>query len=165
MDLLATIQREVLRQQEEEAVNLFSWVVDFREFILNTRPATDVVVSIKMRCLDSRRLQDDQGTRVMVVDRSALFEPTASALNQLTPSQRKPFIAQIIVWDAKPPRTSVRGSKMEFRPGTVYKFHQVELVSIYDGVAQGSVRLEDKQRFKVRQVGAHLKPRMKGSLW
>ncbi|KAE8904304.1 hypothetical protein PR003_g4164 [Phytophthora rubi] len=47
MDLLAAIQSEVLRQKEEEAVNLFSWVVDFRDFILNTRPADDVLVALK----------------------------------------------------------------------------------------------------------------------
>ncbi|KAE9050407.1 hypothetical protein PR001_g2402 [Phytophthora rubi] len=159
MDLLAAIQSEVLRQKEEEAVNLFSWVVDFRDFILNTRPADDVLVALKC-CLDSERFQDGQGTCVTVIDRSALFELTAHALSKLTPSKRKPFIAQIMVWDAKPDRSSAGRSSIEFRPGTVYKFHQVELVGIYDGVAQGSVQLDEKHAFKVRQVGAHLKTRM-----
>ncbi|KAE9253550.1 hypothetical protein PF002_g3286 [Phytophthora fragariae] len=133
MDLLAAIQSEVLRQKEEEAVNLFSWVVDFRDFILNTRPADDVLVALK--CAVSTR-------------------------NDFKTAKRKPFIAQIMVWDAKPDRSSAGRSSIEFRPGTVYKFHQVELVGIYDGVAQGSVQLDEKHAFKVRQVGAHLKTRM-----
>uniref|UniRef100_H3GLB6 Uncharacterized protein n=1 Tax=Phytophthora ramorum TaxID=164328 RepID=H3GLB6_PHYRM len=50
MDLLDTIRHDVLKQKEEEAVNYFTRVSDFREFVM-TQLASDVSVTIKMCCL------------------------------------------------------------------------------------------------------------------
>jgi hypothetical protein len=50
MDLLFSIQADVLKQNEQEALNCFSYVQELREFILTTRPDRDVVATLKLRC-------------------------------------------------------------------------------------------------------------------
>jgi hypothetical protein len=56
MDLLFSIQADVLKQKEQEALNYFSYVQELREFILTTRPDRDVVATLKLRCVSAERL-------------------------------------------------------------------------------------------------------------
>ncbi|KAG2763345.1 hypothetical protein Pcac1_g24883 [Phytophthora cactorum] len=103
MDLLEAICKEVLKQKEEEALNFFSTVSDFREFITTAKPATDVSVTVKMTYWMSEWVNGDHGTRVTLIDANqrAFFDSTVEALGELTVVKRKPYIAQIMVWDDK----------------------------------------------------------------
>ncbi|KUF80333.1 Histone-lysine N-methyltransferase [Phytophthora nicotianae] len=56
MNLLKARQEGVLKQKEEEAVNLFSRVGDFREFITTSQPAAAVTVTLTCCCLSSERV-------------------------------------------------------------------------------------------------------------
>ncbi|KAG2762515.1 hypothetical protein PC129_g14683 [Phytophthora cactorum] len=102
MDLLEAIRKEVLKQKEEESLNFFSTVGDFREFITTAKPATDVSVTVKMTCWMSERVNGDHGIRVTLIDANqrAFFDSTVEALGELTVVKRKPHITQIMVWDA-----------------------------------------------------------------
>ncbi|KAE8904305.1 hypothetical protein PF005_g2791 [Phytophthora fragariae] len=99
MQLLAAIEKEVIRQNEEQTSNSFSSVKSFREFITIARPAADVCVNLKFCCLDAERLKGRHGTRVTGVGASqrVVLEPTANALNNLTPLKRKPYVVQVTV--------------------------------------------------------------------
>ncbi|KAE9280668.1 hypothetical protein PF008_g28082 [Phytophthora fragariae] len=103
MDLLDAICRDVLKQKEEETMNYFSTVADFREFIMAAKPTPDVSVTVKMTCWTSERINGDHGTRVTLIDANqhAFYEATVESLNELTSVKRKPYIAQITVWEAK----------------------------------------------------------------
>ncbi|KAL3673111.1 hypothetical protein V7S43_002406 [Phytophthora oleae] len=126
MDLLEAIRKEILRQKEEESLNFFTSVAAFRDFIATTNPTPDVSVTVKMTCLDSEQVNGDHGTRVTVIDANqrVFFEQTAEAVGELTTVKRKPYIAQITVWDAKgKPRNVFSGKPyMTFRRGAVYEF-------------------------------------------
>ncbi|KAG2759367.1 hypothetical protein Pcac1_g28606 [Phytophthora cactorum] len=164
MDLLEAIRKEVLKQKEEEALNFFSTVSDFREFITTAKPATDVSVTVKMTYWMSEWVNGDHGTRVTLIDANqrAFFDSTVEALGELTVVKRKPYIAQIMVWDDKANKgVSGFGSKpgMMFRPGAVYVFHQVDGVGFYADIAKGSVQFEVGNAEKIVEVAASIAKR------
>ncbi|KAG1707947.1 hypothetical protein DVH05_024599 [Phytophthora capsici] len=161
MELLNAIQDEVLKQKEEESHNMFSRVADLRDFITTTNPAPDVTVTLKLCCLSAERLMGGRGTRVTAVDASQRteFEPTANALADLTPLKRKQFIAQVTVWDAKPKKGSFGKSNIDFHPGSVYTFRNVDGVGFYAEVAKGSVQYERDVNNKVFEAEAPVKKR------
>ncbi|KAG2802670.1 hypothetical protein PC129_g18477 [Phytophthora cactorum] len=68
MNLLTTIQNNLLKQLEEEARNYFSRVSDFRCFISDARPGPDVIATLKLRCLSAERLSSGHGTCFIGVD-------------------------------------------------------------------------------------------------
>jgi hypothetical protein len=69
MEPLTTIRKTVLEEMNQDAVNIFSTVTDLRAFICATRPASSVVVTVKLCCLVSERLAGCCGTRVTCTDR------------------------------------------------------------------------------------------------
>lgn len=103
MDLLNTIQDEVMKQKEEATQNNFERVADFRDFISGMQPEAGVTVTLKLCCISAERVNGGRGIRFTGIDASqrAEFEPTMNALADLTPLKKKPFIAQVTVWDAK----------------------------------------------------------------
>ncbi|ETN02581.1 hypothetical protein PPTG_16195 [Phytophthora nicotianae INRA-310] len=103
MNLLKARQEGVLKQKEEEAVNLFSRVGDFREFITTSQPAAAVTVTLTCCCLSSERVNGGRGTRVTCVDarQHGVFEPTSSALDDLMTLARKPYIVQVTVYGVR----------------------------------------------------------------
>lgn len=144
MELLDAIRQDVLRQKEEEAVNFFSRVSDLRTFIETAEPAPDVNVSLKMCCLSTERLSGDNGTRVTVTDASqrGLFEATFEGLMELTPSKRKQYVAHVTVWDAKGKKGYGTKANMQFRPGGLYEFRQVDGVMLYADTPSGRVQYD-----------------------
>ncbi|KAF1783166.1 hypothetical protein GQ600_25511 [Phytophthora cactorum] len=68
MDLLYIIQDAMLKQKEEEVLNLLPRVYDFREFITQTHPSADVVVAIKLLCFHADHIPCMDGTCVLMVD-------------------------------------------------------------------------------------------------
>uniref|UniRef100_H3H642 Uncharacterized protein n=1 Tax=Phytophthora ramorum TaxID=164328 RepID=H3H642_PHYRM len=144
MDLLNAIQDAVLKQKEEEAHNMFSCVADLREFITIANPAPDVTVTLKLCCLSAERLMGNLGTRVTAIDatQKTEFEPTANTLADLTLLKRKQFIAQMTVWDANPKKGSYGKGNLEFHPGSIYTFRNVDGVGFYADIAKGSVQYE-----------------------
>ncbi|KAE9163347.1 hypothetical protein PF005_g30488 [Phytophthora fragariae] len=159
MDLLDAIRRDVLKQKEEEAMNYFSTVADFREFIMAAKSTPDVSVTVKMTCWTSERINGDHGTRVTLIDANqhAFYEATVESLNELTSVKRKPYIAQITVWDVKANKAArgVSGKPfMLFRPGAVYVFRQVDGVAFYADIPKGSVQFERGNDDKIVEVVA-----------
>uniref|UniRef100_H3H3S4 Uncharacterized protein n=1 Tax=Phytophthora ramorum TaxID=164328 RepID=H3H3S4_PHYRM len=150
MDLLNAIQDEVLKQKEEEAHNIFSRVADLREFITTANPAPDVTVTLKLCCLSAERLMGNRGTHGTAIDaiQKTEFEPTANVLADLTPLKRKPFIAQV----------TGKGN-LEFHPGSVYTFRNVDGVGFYTDIAKGSVQYERDLSDKVFEAEPPLKKR------
>ncbi|KAG2852384.1 hypothetical protein PC110_g13706 [Phytophthora cactorum] len=90
MNLLTTIQNNLLKQLEEEARNYFSRVSDFRCFISDARPGPDVIATLKLRCLSAERLSSGHGTCFIGVD---AIQRTASSYAAI----EKNMYAQIIV--------------------------------------------------------------------
>jgi len=84
MELLNSIQDDVLQQMQEEAVNYFSCVADFRHFIVATRPATDVCVTLKMFAY----------TRSVLVASMRLGSPWRMRRNALSSSHQWPSCRQ-----------------------------------------------------------------------
>eukprot|EP00644_Phytophthora_capsici_P011220 jgi/Phyca11/110666/e_gw1.18.249.1 len=52
MELLTKLHNTVLEMMEQDALNTFSTVADFRAYIETTRPASDVIVTLKLCSLD-----------------------------------------------------------------------------------------------------------------
>ncbi|KAE8975894.1 hypothetical protein PR001_g25571 [Phytophthora rubi] len=144
MDLLDAIRQDVLKQKHEEAVNFFSKVYDFRQFIIATSPAADVSVTVKMCCLSSERLRANNGTRVTVIDASqhGVFDPTQEALHDLTAGKRKAYIAQITVWDSKVKKGVANRPNLIFHPGALYEFRQIDGVGFFADIPIGRVQFE-----------------------
>ncbi|KAG1709626.1 hypothetical protein DVH05_020282 [Phytophthora capsici] len=161
MDLLKAIEKDVLKQKEEETLNQFSTVAEFREFILASHPTADVSVTLCMCCLQSERLRGGHGTRVTLVDAAQreVFEPTANALADLTPLKRKPYLVQVTVWDAKPTKCVNGKRNIEFEPGAVYKFSHADGVGFYADIAKGSVQYELGNKYKIFEIEPPLKKR------
>ncbi|KAG2763340.1 hypothetical protein Pcac1_g24958 [Phytophthora cactorum] len=103
MDLLNTIQNDVMKQKEEEAQNIFERVADVRGFISETRLEPDTSVTIKLCCISAERLNGGYGTRFTGIDASqeTVFASTFNALADLTPLQKKPYIAELRCGTAK----------------------------------------------------------------
>lgn len=154
MEVLDAIRQDVLKQKEEEAVNFFSSVSELRTFIATAEPAPDVNISLKMCCLSSERLSGDNGTRVTVTDASqrGLFEATFEGLMELTPSKRKQYIAQITVWDAKGKKGYAGKANMQFRPGGLYEFRQVDGVMFYADTPSARVQYDRGAPGKIAEV-------------
>ncbi|KAG3230828.1 hypothetical protein PI124_g24075 [Phytophthora idaei] len=72
-----------------------------------------------------------------------MFEEVREALNELNSVNRKPFIAQVTVWDSKKKVGSPKTGRLHFRVGAVYEFKQVHSVGYFSDIAKGSVQLED----------------------
>ncbi|OWZ07200.1 hypothetical protein PHMEG_00020438 [Phytophthora megakarya] len=119
MKLLDGLRSAVLQQREDEVTNFFSNVADLREFISSCEPAAGVNVTVKMCSFSSERLAADNGTRVTLVDSMAhgLFDEVQETLVELNTVNRKPFIAQITVGDAKKKTGSPRVARVSFRAG------------------------------------------------
>ncbi|OWY99091.1 hypothetical protein PHMEG_00029975, partial [Phytophthora megakarya] len=133
IELLDTPLSAVLQQREDVVMNYFSNVVDLREFILCSEPAAGVNISVKMCCYASERLAADNGTRVTPVDYMAhgLFDDIQETISELTTVNRKPFIAQITVCDAKKKAGSPRAARVNFRVGAGYEFQQVHNIGYF----------------------------------
>ncbi|KAE8984161.1 hypothetical protein PF005_g22399 [Phytophthora fragariae] len=58
-------------------------------------------------------------------------------------------IVAITVWDDS---TAFRQRKIDFRPGAVYVLHQVEYLGFHDGIANGTVRYEVNNAYKIREL-------------
>ncbi|KAE8988388.1 hypothetical protein PR002_g21784 [Phytophthora rubi] len=161
MELLNSLQEEVLKQKEEEAVNTFSSVSGIRQFIITARPAPDVTVTLKICCLSAERINGGRGVRVTGVDASqrSVFEPTADALADLTPLKRKLYIVNVTVWDAKTKKGSYGKTNLEFRPGAVYTFHNVDCVGFYADIATGVVHFDRDNTEKIVEDAPPLKNR------
>ncbi|KAG2779696.1 hypothetical protein PC129_g18476 [Phytophthora cactorum] len=131
MDPLDTIQNYVLKQKEEEAQKHFERVADFRGFLSETLPEPDVSVTLKLCCISAERVNGGHGTRVTRIDasRHTEFEPTFNALADHTPLKKKPYIAQVMVWDGKAVKGSYAKANIDFQAGAVNVFRKV------DGVA------------------------------
>jgi hypothetical protein len=130
-------------------------------FITTANPAPDVTVTLKLCCLSAERLLGNRGTRVTTVDatQKTEFDPTTEALADLTPLKRKQFICQVTVWDAKPKKGSFGKANLEFQPGSVYTFRNVDGVGFYADIAKGSVQFERYVKDKVSKAEPLLKKR------
>ncbi|KAL3663635.1 hypothetical protein V7S43_011521 [Phytophthora oleae] len=135
--LLDAIRKDVLKQREEEAVNYFTKVAA-------TKPAPDVNVFAKFCCLTAERLKSDNGTRVTAIDHDqhGIFDQTVEALNDLTPSKRKIYIAHFTIWDGKSKTGSARIRNVDFRPGAVYEFRQIDGVGFYADIPMSRLQFE-----------------------
>ncbi|KAG3199774.1 hypothetical protein PC128_g5048 [Phytophthora cactorum] len=144
-DLVDRIRAAVLRQQEEAVHNYFTRVDDMHDFLTDHAPSPGVEITVKMVCLASERLTGNNGTRVTLIDylSHGNFESLSSDLSELKAINRKPFVAQVTVWDAKKRIGSPRLNPTQFRPGTVYEFKQVHNVGFYAEVPKGSVQMEE----------------------
>jgi hypothetical protein len=135
-------------------VNFFSTVNDLREFITAAQPAPDVNITIKMCCLTSERLSGDNGTRVTLIDagQRGLFEATYEGLMELTSGKRKPYIAQVTVWDAKGKKGYASKANMLFRPGSLYEFRQVDGVVFCADIPSGRVQYDRDATDKISEL-------------
>ncbi|KAE9283756.1 hypothetical protein PF008_g27326 [Phytophthora fragariae] len=145
MDLLAAIRHDVLKQMEDEAVNFFSCVSDFRGFISRTRPGPDVLVTLKLCCISSKRVSGDSGTCFTGVDAGhrALADRYDTAMERT-------MYAEVIVWDGKASPGGI--CNLTYEAGAIYEFHRVEYTGIYDGVAKGYVVYDSTHESRVRLV-------------
>ncbi|ETP54834.1 hypothetical protein, variant [Phytophthora nicotianae P10297] len=162
MNLLDSIRRAVLKQLEEEAVNLFSSVRDFREFITTTCPTVDVCVTLKMCCVHVERLEGTNATRVVLVDGRKCVEVNAALdiARGCVDYLDKHDVVQVTVWDSKRSDAFAGDSIIVFHVGGMYIFHHVEYVGLYGDVAKGSVQFEHGNLDKVRELAPPLKKRM-----
>ncbi|OWZ16082.1 hypothetical protein PHMEG_00010177 [Phytophthora megakarya] len=138
MDLIDRVRDAVLQQREESVSNYFTKVNDVREFVTDRAPSPGVEITVKMVCFGAERLTADNGMRVTLIDylAHAMFDDIQTELAELNAINRKPFIVQVTVWDAKKRFGS-------FRPGAVYEFKQVHGVGFYADIPKGSVQLEE----------------------
>ncbi|KAG3118454.1 hypothetical protein PI124_g3491 [Phytophthora idaei] len=145
MELIDNLRNAVLQQREQEVTNFFTNVNELREFVSAREPAAGVNITTKMCCYNCKRLSADIGSRITLVSWSAhaMFEEVREALNELNSVNRKPFIAQVTVWDSKKKVGSPKTGRMNFRVGAVYEFEQVHSVGYFSDIAKGSVQLED----------------------
>ncbi|KAF1784428.1 hypothetical protein GQ600_21263 [Phytophthora cactorum] len=141
MDLLEAIRKEVLKQKEEEALNFFSTFITTANRYGCERHGQDDV-------LDVGGVNGDHGTRVTLIDAN-------QPLGELTVVKRKPYIAQIMVWDAKANKGQAGHGVSS---GAVYVFHQVDGVGFYADIAKGSVQFESEMR-KIVEVAAPIAKR------
>ncbi|KAF1794840.1 hypothetical protein GQ600_5742 [Phytophthora cactorum] len=93
------IRAAALRQQEESESNYFTRVEDMRDFVIVHAPSPGVEITVKMVCFSGERLTANNGTRVTLSD--YLCMSISKDLFELNAINRKPFIMQITVWDAK----------------------------------------------------------------
>ncbi|OWZ13612.1 LOW QUALITY PROTEIN: hypothetical protein PHMEG_00013030 [Phytophthora megakarya] len=104
-----------------------------------------------MCCYASERLAADNGTRVTLVDSMAhgLFVDVQETLSELNTVNRKPFIAQITVWDAtkKAGRRERRVSTFAWAP-----FLQVHNIGYFSDIAKGNVQLEGPASDRIIEV-------------
>ncbi|KAG1695499.1 hypothetical protein DVH05_003350 [Phytophthora capsici] len=161
MDFLDSIRGAVLKQMEEEAVNIFSSVRDFREFITTTHPAVDICVTLRMCCLHVERLEGTNATRVVLVDGRRCVEVNTAlkAVDDCIGYQDKRDVVQVTVWDSKMSNAFAGDSNIVFHVGAMYVLHQVEYVGLYDGIAKGSIQYEYGNLDKIREIAPPLKKR------
>ncbi|GMF43599.1 unnamed protein product [Phytophthora fragariaefolia] len=154
--LVDRIRSAVLLQQEQAATNFFTRVDDVRDFVANQVPDAGVEITLKMTCFGAERLTADNGTRVTLVDFDAhgVFESVQNDLSDLNAVNRKPFIVQVTVWDAKKRVGSPRTVPMQYRPGAVYEFRQVHGVGFYADIPKGSVQMEEGATERIVQRAA-----------
>ncbi|ETL28487.1 hypothetical protein L916_18179, partial [Phytophthora nicotianae] len=107
--------------QDESVTNYFTRVDDMRNFLTINMPSPGVELTVKMVCFAAERLGADNGTRVTLIDYLAhsTFASLYKDMSELNGVNRKPFIVQITVWDAKKRVGSPRLTPMQFRPGAV----------------------------------------------
>ncbi|KAG6619890.1 uncharacterized protein IUM83_05633 [Phytophthora cinnamomi] len=160
-DLLDRIRDAVLRQQEQATTNYFTRVEDIRDFITDHAPTAGVELTVKLTCFSAERLTADNGTRVTLVDflAHASVEDVREDLADLNAVNRKDFIAQVMVWDAKKRIGSPRSPPMQFRPGAVNEFKQVHNVGFYADVPKGSVQMEEGATDRVVECAALVRNR------
>ncbi|OWZ02197.1 hypothetical protein PHMEG_00026282 [Phytophthora megakarya] len=107
-----------------------------------------------MCCYTSERLAADNATHVTLVDSMAhgLFDDVQETLSELNTVNRKPFIAQITVWDAKKKAGSPRAARVNFSVGAVYEFRQVHNIGYCSDIAKGNVQLEGPASDRIIEV-------------
>ncbi|KAE9090791.1 hypothetical protein PF010_g18451 [Phytophthora fragariae] len=132
--LIDRIRSAVLLQQEQAATNFLTRVDDVRDFVANQVPDAGVEIAQKMTCF--------------------VFESVQNDLSDLNAVNRKPFIVQVTVWDAKKRVGSPRTVPMQFRPGAVYEFRQVHDVGFYADIPKGSVQMEEGATERIVQRAA-----------
>ncbi|KAG1711667.1 hypothetical protein DVH05_008914 [Phytophthora capsici] len=153
MELLTKLHNTVLEMMEQDALNTFSTVADFRAYIETTRPASDVIVTLKLCCLSSERLAGCRGTRVTCIDKRKCigFYETAESMGALDIPAFRARIAQVVVWDDIKPSTRQKPC-IEFKPGAVYEFQRMEYVGLYDDVVSGTVQYDNENHDKIREI-------------
>ncbi|ETI52701.1 hypothetical protein F443_04252 [Phytophthora nicotianae P1569] len=163
MELINRLRNAVLQQREDEVLNFFTKVSDLRDFISAREPA-GVNVTAKMCCYSAERLSQDNGSRITLrnVYAQPMFNEVQETLSELNSVNRKPFIAQITVWDSKKKIGSPKSGRVHFRVGAVYEFKQVHSVGYFSDIAKGSVQLEERTPDRVVEKSAPLLKRKVG---
>ncbi|OWZ04119.1 hypothetical protein PHMEG_00024033, partial [Phytophthora megakarya] len=139
MEVLDAIRKDVIKQKEEETFNFFSRVEDLRALIASAEPAPDLNITIKMCCLSVERLSGDNGTS--------------------TAGKRKPYIAQVTVWDAKTKKGVASKPSIVSRAGVVYEFRQVDGVGFYADIPTARVQCERNIKNQIVELLPPLKKR------
>ncbi|ETP35125.1 hypothetical protein F442_16634 [Phytophthora nicotianae P10297] len=80
------------------------------------------------------------------------WEHIAALLRTLEPLKREPHVAEIIVWDANTTPDPFARRNIDFRPGAVYVFHEVERLGNFDGRAGGAVQYDVDDANKIREI-------------
>ncbi|KAF1787928.1 hypothetical protein GQ600_13669 [Phytophthora cactorum] len=116
MELIDNLRNAVLQQREQEVTNFFTNV---------------------------NKIEHGHRVAHYAGQLECSLEEVREALNELNSVNRKPFIAQVTVWDSKKKVGSPKTGRMNFRVGAVYEFKQVHSVGYFSDIAKGSVQLED----------------------
>ncbi|ETP53565.1 hypothetical protein F442_01548 [Phytophthora nicotianae P10297] len=74
-------------------------------------------------------------------------------------ADRKPYLVQVTVWDAKPKKGVAGKRNLEFEPGAVYKFSHADGVGFYADIAKGSIQYELANNYRNCEIKAPLKKR------
>ncbi|ETL84080.1 hypothetical protein L917_16044 [Phytophthora nicotianae] len=80
------------------------------------------------------------------------WEHIAALLRTPEPLKREPHVAEIIVWDANTTPDPFARRNIDFRPGAVYVFHEVERLGNFDGRAGGAVQYDVDDANKIREI-------------
>ncbi|KAF1785644.1 hypothetical protein GQ600_6204 [Phytophthora cactorum] len=128
MDLLNTIQNDVMKQKEEEAQNIFERVADVRGFISETRLEPDTSVTIKLCCISAERLNG--GYLVLASPgsmqaRKLCSHQHSTHLLTLRRCRRSPTSRNYGVGQQSD-KGSFAKANVDFQPGAVYVFRKVD---------------------------------------
>ncbi|KAG1685496.1 hypothetical protein DVH05_008326 [Phytophthora capsici] len=91
-----------------------------------------------------------------------MLDEVQEALSGLNSVNRKPFIAQITVWDSKKKIGSPTAGRMHFRVSAVDEFKQVHSVGYFSDMAKGRVQLREGAPNRVEETSAPLLKRKIG---
>ncbi|KAG6956948.1 hypothetical protein JG688_00011192 [Phytophthora aleatoria] len=84
---------------EEEAVDFFSRVSDYCEFVSGTRPSSNMCGTLKLCCLSSERRDGARANRFTGID---VFKRAELKRADGLDADWKPEVTQVMVWDDTP---------------------------------------------------------------